>query len=192
MHNKNTRNRVLRRTREECTEQIGKEKYDFNRDEELIKYKYLCGAKMKRKEWKKCKNYINSYSYSEWKLNVREKYNVYSKNQLEEFSRYLELGIRSRGVRRELDSVVFAAVLSSVFSGVLTNFVLPQLQEAKTVVDYFIIVIICMLVILGATGLMLWMIYTIYVPMYNSNLEQHLYFDYKVIIDEIIKEKISE
>lgn len=47
--------KVLRKNRKKCYTQIGKEKYDFDRENELLEYKYLCCAKMKRKEWEQCR-----------------------------------------------------------------------------------------------------------------------------------------
>lgn len=187
MQNKVTEEcRMLRKTRKNCIKKIGKEKYNFDAKDEFIIYKYICCAKMERKEWKKCKKYDMPYSYSEWERKIREKYSMYSKIQLEEFSKYLELGIRDNNTFRELNNIVFAALLSSVLAVVLGNLVLPKIQEVKTVWEFLIFLIS---ILVNVTPVLVFVMYSVYIPMQNNNLEQEMYSDYKKVIDLIIKEK---
>lgn len=178
--------KILRNTRKNCIKKIGKEKFNFDAEEEFIKYKYVCCAKMERKEWKKCKKYDTSYSYSEWEGKIKEKYSMYSKFQLEEFSKHLELGIRDNNTSREINSIVFAALLSSVLAVIFGNLVLPKIQELKTVWEFLIFLISILLVI---TPELVFVIYSVYIPMQNNNLEQEMYSDYKEVIDMLINEK---
>nr|DAQ50362.1 MAG TPA: hypothetical protein [Caudoviricetes sp.] len=189
MKNKNTKeDRTLRTKRKNCINKIGKEKYNFNSKEEFIKYKYMCCVQMKKREWKKCREYDVSYSYSEWKGKIREKYNIYSKSQLEEFSRYLKLGVCDNNISREIKSVVWASLLSSAFAVVFENIVFPKNQGR---VVWIAIVLFIFLVAIAVWGMLI-IIFVVYTPIQNSNLEKEMYSDYQEIINELIREKSAK
>lgn len=187
MKNKDAReSKILRKTRKNCLKKIGKEKFGFDAAVEFIRYKYICCTKMGRKEWKKCKTYDMPYSYSEWEEKIKEKYSMYSKSQLEEFSKHLEAGIRDNNTSREISNIILAALLSSVITIILGNLVLPQVEKAKNVQEFIISLVIVFALIMPELA---FVIYSVYIPIQNSTLEQEMYSDYKKIIDTIISKK---
>lgn len=171
--------KVLRKNRKKCYIQIGKEEYDFDIENELLEYKYLCCARMKRKEWRQCKKKSMPYSYHQWKESIKQKYVPYSIEQLEEFTRYLELGIVKNNATKESGNIFYAALASgviAVYFGELTDL---QSQE----IIYVIIGSVFIILMLG------FIIYAIVPPIFDDNLEGNLYKDYKKIIEQIIMEK---
>lgn len=45
---------IRRKEKGACVFKVGRDRFDFDRKEEFVKYKYLCCESMKKKEWKKC------------------------------------------------------------------------------------------------------------------------------------------
>lgn len=180
------RERMIRRTHKNCIKELGKERFDFDYKEELIKYKYLCGVKIKRREYVQGVNSCFPYSYQQWKDYIVKKYGIYSKNQLEEFSRYLELGVRDNNTARELQGIVFAALLSSMFAILFGNIILPFAEEVNSI--WGLLALIILLGVLVVPEMLLF-IYVVYKPIRNRNLEEEMYSDYQKIINEIIKGK---
>ena len=111
---------------------------------------------------------------------------MYSKSQLEEFSKHLEAGIRDNNTSREISNIILAALLSSVITIILGNLVLPQVEKAKNVQEFIISLVIVFALIMPELA---FVIYSVYIPIQNSTLEQEMYSDYKKIIDTIISKK---
>lgn len=44
-------------------------------------------------------------------------------------------------------------------------------------------------ILVNVTPVLVFVMYSVYIPMQNNNLEQEMYSDYKKVIDLIIKEK---
>lgn len=176
---KNNSGKILRKNRKKCIHQIGKQKYEFDKTEELLKYKYLCGAKMGRIEWIKCGKRSMPYSFYEWKESIQQKYNPCSIEQLEEFARYLELGIKDNNASKDSANIIFAALASSAMA--VTFGKLVEIQSIK-LISFIIDVVFAILALIV-------IIYCIYFPLYNDNLEKNLYKDYQDIIKQIIDEK---
>ncbi|MBQ7359317.1 MAG: hypothetical protein IJW63_04380 [Lachnospiraceae bacterium] len=91
---------IFRKSRKECLEEIGLEVFDFNKEYELLKYKYLSFEKLSRKEWKQCQRCIKCKGmpnkYCIWREEIREKYSNYNITELLDFKRYLELCAEKR------------------------------------------------------------------------------------------------
>lgn len=181
-----TRGRMIRRTHKNCIKELGKERFNFDYKDELIKYKYLCGVKIKRREYVRCVKNCFPYSYQQWKDYIVKKYSIYSKSQLEEFSRYLELGVRDNNMARELQGIVFAALLSSMFAILFGNIILPFAEVVNSIWGLLALIIILFVLVIPE---ILLFIYVVYKPIRNRNLEEEMYSDYRKIINEIIKEK---
>ena len=43
-----------RTTRQRCFVEMLEIRFDFVKDDELLKYKYICGEALSKKEWEKC------------------------------------------------------------------------------------------------------------------------------------------
>lgn len=171
--------KVLRYNRKSSIEQVGREKYSFDKKEELLKYRYLCCVRLSRREWKKCKRINMPYSFQEWADDIKGKYFRYNTAQLEEFTRYLELGIRNHNINKESDNIIYAALASGIIAVILQQvMVLENLS-----ISIFVINMLCMV------SLVAFVVAVIYVSMRNIKIEQNMYLDYQKIINQIIKEK---
>ena len=118
------------------------------------------------------------YSYHEWKESIKQKYNPYSINQLEEFVRYLELGIKDNNAAKDSANIIFAALASSAMAVLFGEMVKTPIKFISFIVNTI-------------TGILIlvFILYCIYFPLYNDHLEKNLYKDYQDIIKQIIEEK---
>ena len=93
---------VFRKSRKGCLEEVGLEIFDFNKEHELLKYKYLSFETLSRKEWKQCQWCIKCKGmpskYYAWREEIREKYSDYNITELMDFGRYLDLCAGRRGI----------------------------------------------------------------------------------------------
>lgn len=184
-----------RKSRKDCLIQRGKDTFHFDKEEEFLKYKYLCCCDLKRREWKKCCNECMPYSYFQWKESIRQKYMMYDAEQLEEFRRYLVLGIRDREVFREANNIIFAAFVSSAFASLMGNIIMQlvgKVANAENSIELLMIKTVFIVAILFVVLAMLAVIYFTVVPIHKNNLEQNMFRDYKEIIELLIKEKNNE
>ncbi|MBQ9122422.1 MAG: hypothetical protein IJY10_02900 [Lachnospiraceae bacterium] len=80
--------------------EAGKKRFDFNKEQELLKYKYINFENMTPKEWRQCQKCIACkgmpYNYPGWRAGIREKYIGYSLTELVDFRRYLIQCARKR------------------------------------------------------------------------------------------------
>ena len=67
-------NRMRRKTQNECIRELGKERFKFEFDKEFVEYRYLCGTKMKKNEYRKCQKNNAPYSYEQWEMKIKNKY----------------------------------------------------------------------------------------------------------------------
>lgn len=121
------------------------------------------------------------YSYHQWKESVKQKYSPYSIEQLEEFTRYLELGIVNNNATKESGNIFYAAIMSCSIAFILEKVDDFQIQGIEFItVLFFIILMLCFII---------YIIYSTVFPIFNDNLERNLYKDYQKIIEQIIIEK---
>ncbi len=182
-----TPHKKLRTSRRKCVSQIGIDKYSFNRKEELLRYKYLCCAKLSRREWKKCNNIPMPYSFQEWKKDIENKYSKYNKDQLEEFTRYLELQIRNSNISKQSIGIIIAAFASSSMTLLFEKIINSRqfLDVMGTQVSFLLAVVEIVLIIL-CIGII---VHYVFIPICGDELERNMYQDYQNIINQIIEEK---
>lgn len=171
-----------RKTRKSCYEKTGDKTFHFKLKEEKIIYKYICGDKLTINEWRKCKkNYIPK-SYSQWREYISKKYCMYTKKQLEEFERYLRVGVRNCNTWVGFNNIVFAAVISAavsvMFSWLTDTVGVAAIQIAE------------MLLVLFFPAL--FSIAICYWPIERAVVKQKFYEDYIEIIHSMIEQKNNE
>lgn len=175
--------KVLRSSRKKCFLQIGKDKYNFDRKEELIKYKYLCCAKLSRSEWKKCINMNMPYNYQDWKNDIENKYSIYNKSQLYDFIRYLELGIRNSSTIKQSVGIFLAAFASSSITILIEKFIeIVHAFDFNEIISLILTIMGNVLMLILCVGII---VRYIYMQTCDDELEQNLYRDYQDIIKQI-------
>lgn len=178
LHKKqNTKENMDRKTRRYCYVKLGKERFGFNKNEELLKYKYICGEKLSRREWKKCLSQNAPYSFKQWKELIENKYGKYSKEQLNEFIKYLEISTFSKSVSINGNNIFFSAMLSAFYSFIFTV-VFQEIDE----MELFRYCLVMMFVIIMA----LIPIYIVCNVIKSNELEKQMYNDYKNVIESLM------
>lgn len=180
LHRKRKEKTNMDRTvRKYCYVQLGRERFDFNRDEELLRYKYVCGEKLSRRDWKKCQLYNMPYSFDRWEGLIKDKYRKYSSEQLNEFEKYLKIRVFSKTIDSNGNNMYFSAILSAFFSVIFS--VIFQQMGNNNIVGCIIFSILMVFVII-------WLIYNIFNKIKADELEKQMYNDYKDVIRNIREE----
>ncbi len=169
---------------------VGKSRYKFEFNLEKNIYSNLCLCRIKKKELKKIENKLKFTTYSEWKHYIYNKYKDYDKEFLSEFSRYLNQGIRNIQPGREYLNLAIPIILTIVF----TEFI-ERILEINNILSEFpllicVIMIPILLIILFVP--FFYFIWNTLSPVWDNNIEENLFKDYKEIIDEILKEKLKQ
>lgn len=167
-----------RKMRRACYGKIGKVRFCFDSDEERILYKFLCGDKLRIKEWKKCKGKDIPYSYNQWKDRIFNKYSICSKRQLEEFERYLKVGRRNCNVWNKSTDIVQPAIASVILAFVVNSLSEKPNSIVSIVLAIPLVVYFTMSSVYGSTK--------------DDIIEQKLYEDYIEIIHSMIEQKNDE
>lgn len=164
---------------------VGRDKYRFDFRFEKCVYKYLCMNRLNRREKKRLTDEVKFVYYRDWKDYICRKYKDYSKEDLQEFSRYLQQ--RTRGLQPGIDywkgfvSGVLALMLSSVANGVVFNKFDLQGNKWCGILLMFIMELVVIVFIFA-------IVYITMSPMYEMNTEYNLCEDYKEIIDGLLAE----
>ena len=180
-------NRMRRKTQNECIRELGKERFKFEFDKKFVEYRYLCGTKMKKNEYRKCQKNNAPYSYEQWEMKIKNKYIKYNKKQLEEFSRYLELGVWRKNKVKEVSSIFITAEVSGavtiMFNLSIQTVIENSAQALSRGKNVMVALILVMPIVLGI------MIYMIDDLLNKKELEKKMYVDYQKIIKKLIHEK---
>lgn len=154
-----------------------KENFCFDDNLEFTIYYFLCKGKVERRYRKKISGFMFE-KYADWKGYIIEKYQKYGYNELIEFSRYLNQGIREKKTFSPMVIMYFSPAVSYF----MTRFVETAFSQNSDIADFlmnigtFIISIIALMLI--AHNLYL-----------KENMRANFYEDYKEIIDELIEKK---
>lgn len=177
---------IRRKEKGACVFKVGRDRFDFDRKEEFVKYKYLCCESMKKKEWKKCNDL--PYSYCKWSQEIKNKYVKYNLQQLEELKRYLELCIRKKSVFQDASNLVYAALTAAAFTMILDKIVIPIVINN----DYRNSSIVYIIVFVLVLFLIMYIVHSVLSTMKVDSLEKYMYCDYKEIIEEVMADKRKE
>ncbi len=170
---------------------IGKNKYIFDFDQEIIIYKYVCCKRLKKRELKKLNKNQKFDYYSEWKQSICDRYKDYNNEKLLNFSRYLNQRIRNVRPNKEYSKMYTPIILSlgitSVYNALMNT-------EENDLIDYstalkISFTLIYVFLIVASLFFLVW--YT-YKPIFENDDEENLLKDYKEIIDEILDVRKKE
>ena len=127
------------------------------------------------------------YSFQEWKKDIENKYSKYNKDQLEEFTRYLELQIRNSNISKQSIGIIIAAFASSSMTLLFEKIINSRqfLDVMGTQVSFLLAVVEIVLIIL-CIGII---VHYVFIPICGDDLERNMYQDYQNIINQIIEEK---
>lgn len=165
---------------------LGKSRYNFEFELEKIIYSNLCLLRVKKKELKKIVNMLEFNTYFEWKQYIFNKYKNYDKEYLLEFSRYLNQGIRNIQPGREYLDMFIPFILTFSITELLRqlfeiNNILSDISGKSSV--------ICLLILIFWLTSFFYIIWSTLMPIWNNNIEENMFIDYKEIIDELIEQK---
>lgn len=165
---------------------IGIRWYDFDFQLEKNIYCYLCCDKMKKRKLKKLDEKLKFVSYSQWKQYICDKYKNYNKDELMEFSRYLNQRIRNIKPSGEFIRLLFSAIITLVVTKMVEVFYLIDTTGLNSMLSIFIMEFI--LIFFVVIPVILFLIET-FIPIREDNIDENLLKDYKEIIDEILSVK---
>lgn len=179
---------MLRNKKQKRTlSQIGKRRYDFDIILEKRIYYCLCCSFGSKKALKKLDDNLKFNSYQQWEQYICNKYMYYSKNDLIEFSRYLNQKIRDLRTDRDYWNIMATVALTLLLTNLLENIfdtymnisVLPMLANILT--SIFVVVFFIVAIIIFVTK-------TLY-PILENNINKNFFKDYKEVIDNLIISK---
>lgn len=176
---KNKRNR-------KTFEEIGEKWYEFDFQMEKAIYCYLCCNHVKKKLLRRLDDQLKFHSYQKWKQYIRDKYEKYNRDQLIEFSRYLNQKMRSIKPEREYFMLWIPVFATLVVTKLVDTICMLNFQGLNSILSFIIvdvIIIVCMLI-----PFMCFVI-KISKPIWNDNISENFLRDYKEIIDEMIAMK---
>lgn len=165
---------------------IGKRWHNFDFQSEKNIYCYLCCDKMKKRALKKLDEKLKFVSYSQWKQYICDKYENYNKDELIEFSRYLNQRIRRIKPIREFIRLCFSAIITLVITKMIEVFYSIDTAKLNSMLSIVIIEII--VIVFVVIPFILFLI-EIFIPIREDNTEENFLKDYKEVIDKIISEK---
>lgn len=161
---------------------IGKRKYDFDITLEKQIYSCLCCSYGAKKAFKKLDNEFKFNSYQQWKQYICNKYEHYSREDLIEFSRYLNQKIRDIKPIYEIWDLFFPVILTVIMTYGIDK--LFKFEFSGLPFLTFLIMKLFLIIIFVIPLLLL--IRQILLPMFDNSLEENFLHDCKEIIDEII------
>lgn len=167
-------------------DEIGKSWYDFNFKSERTIYSYLCCNRNRiiNKELQNLSNDLKFEKYQQWKHYICNKYQNYSKDDLFEFSRYLNLMIRNINPIHEYSSITATVFLSVVFTAVF-NFITGTYMDFSNNSVWITFLKTVLLVIPSVIFLTIFIIKMIY-PIFDDHFDENFLRDYKEVIDELV------
>lgn len=159
--------------------EFGEKYYHFNEQKELEIYNCLCFRKTK----KKCD--IEYHTYSDWKNYIYNNYSEYTKEQLIEFSRFLNQKIRNVEPGHEYWNIMIPIIMTVTVDKLFETIVDVDQSYQATVP----MIIIEMLIIIFTVAISSIFVNKIIEPLFDTCYKENFYKDYKEIIDEIISNK---
>lgn len=167
--------------------EIGKRWYDFDFELERTIYCYLCCGREKKRKIRKLDEKLKFESYQQWKKHIWDKYERFDKDRLCEFSRYLNQRIRNIRPNHEYWNIMATALLTLVITKIVDIFLNSQMNF-KDIPAIVGVLLLPVLVVLPLVIIM----YQTFSPMFDTNIDENLFRDYKEVIDEIVKVKAKE
>lgn len=158
----------------------------FDLKQELQIYKYVCQEKMSYIERRELENNNREHmytTYAQWREYVEKKFEHYSKDELEEFSRYLNHRIRINEPSKEYWNIMISSLMASIIS-----IIMNKVEEISCVQNMPLVILRAVFVFLGisALGFTLAFFLKLFLNiLWDENTNKNFYIDYKEIIDEM-------
>lgn len=156
--------------------------FDFQLEKDI--YCYLCCNRMKKRALKKLNDELKFVSYSRWKQYVYRKYENCNKDELIEFSRYLNQRIRNINPHRELIVILLSVIVTLFVTETVDAFYSLNSWLSNPIMKFIVVVF----VVISITFFLI----QIFTPILEDNIEENFLKDYKEIIDEIMSEKVRK
>lgn len=165
--------------------EIGNRKYDFDYIKEKQIYFYLCRLRQKRKNETELEEQYRFGSYREWKRYIQNEYSRFDREELMEFSRYLNQRIRNTKPAQEYIKLVIPAIISWViidfFGLILQDGKLTKFESVHEAIIYFATILL-----VGVCSVIVAFI-KMSNDIWDQSMEENLCTDYKEIIDEMVE-----
>lgn len=177
----------MRKKEKRTLNEVGKNNYEFDYRQEKNAYMYLCCIRMKKKNRKTLCEDRKFNTYKRWREYIRNKCADYSDDRLKEFSRYLNQDLRKTKPAREYWSLLGPIVLTMIIAK------LPDIIEGMIKVDLSSLPLLGKVFYMILVGIMMssvvYCIWSMVKPIWDNNVDEHFFSDYKAIIDELIDER---
>lgn len=173
---------------------IGKEEYNFDFQLEKNIYKNLCCIHVKKKHIRKLKQEnLKFNTYSAWKKYIFNKYKNCNREQLLEFSKYLNQGIRNTEPSGKYWELVVPVIMTLVLTSFLNFFGSVKLDLSGIPIIDILVCVVIIGIFIGIIPMVLTivLIWNTIKLMFDNHTDKIFFIDYKEIIDEMInKEKL--
>lgn len=181
-------NQRVRRTRKSEVKKLGQVRFGFYVDEELLKYKFFKGIKVRKKVWRRLEN-INfkgmPNSQYEWEKSIKKKYKSYSVKELKEFSDYLDYAISNEKSINSMNTIIGSVIGSSFFSAALTQLFSENIMfdgGRKGLVELLFLLI-------GILFIISFVIWIVFYLLNDLAINNKFFTDYKKVIDTMLDQK---
>lgn len=159
-------------------DELGVKEFKFDYQLERIIYCYLCHIHITRRKLRALNKLQKFECYEDWKQYICVKYKRYNRQQLLNFSRYLNHRLRNNEPVAEYFELCIPISVSFVF----LEFIDFHIQNASLGSIYIAILLLFLFyVIIKYIVKLLW----------DNNTDKYFLTDYKKIIDELIENKNS-
>lgn len=183
---------MKRKSRKNCIYSRGISYYNFDFNKEFTIYKYLCGEKLTKRQWKYL-NEDNSFDfYRDWEHYVRQKYQNYNTDKLNEFCRYIEHIKRTEEPQIDYWKVAFSAIVSYIIiDGVkeISDEISVLNNLVENVLSGIIVLFTSIILYVIAFGSMILLLLAFIEKIFSGNLERYFLEDYNNILQKLLMEK---
>lgn len=183
---------MIRTKRKNCIKEIGLEEFKFDYGKELSIYlfakgEYLLPERMKIIDIEKRFN-----NHEEWRNYIRDKYNLFSKNKLEEFRRYLIHKERRHRPIAEFTGPYISALLSAFMSYFVSYFVTEEIIAVKLEIEPIYKILLFCFAFVTLFSTFAWVVASCMKLFISNGVEEGFLEDYIEVIVEIMEEKQIE
>lgn len=159
--------------------------YEFDEEKEKNIYLYVCGKKLKKRVEKNMDENVKFKLHSQWENYVKEKYKDYSDERLEDFSCFLNQRGRNVKPLRKYLVIIFPILFTMICDHVYEWMQDMNKLDLNTplliitgIVAYFVVIVVCVSILIKLINDLL-----------KASDTEYFLMDYKVIIDNMIKER---
>ncbi len=156
-------------------------KFHFKQDEEEIVFKYAIGCYISRRKFRKLTEEQKLDSFGAWERGVQKRYCTFNSGELLEFSKFLNICL--------IDTQPSDAVLVSVISGATASMLLITIEIIKNTFSGQLFSDFCSIALAVIYFVLFFFTMKFTIKLYNLNFKKLFLYEYKKIIDELIKKK---